>query len=91
MTFLFWNGNQNAKKKWKFEINVREHRRGNQKRTIQRNWQHRVHKTKKNKTSVYYRIFKRISFVLRRLNILCIKFKIIGGLYNNTVHPDVFY
>jgi hypothetical protein len=33
MTFLFWNGNQNAKKKWKFEINVREHRRGNQKRT----------------------------------------------------------
>jgi len=28
-------------------INVREYRRGNQKRTIQRNWQHRVHKTKK--------------------------------------------
>jgi len=31
-------------------INVREYRRGNQERTIQRNWQHRVHKTKKNKT-----------------------------------------
>jgi hypothetical protein len=31
-------------------INVREHRRGNQKRKIQRNWQHRVHKMKKNKT-----------------------------------------
>ena len=26
-------------------INAREHRRGNQKCTIQRNWQHRVHKT----------------------------------------------
>jgi hypothetical protein len=31
------------------QINVREYRRGNQKWTIQRNWQHRVHKTKKNK------------------------------------------
>ena len=30
-------------------INVREYRRGNQKLTIQRNWQHGVHKTKKNK------------------------------------------
>ena len=29
-------------------INVREYRRGNQKRTIQRNWQHRIHKAKKN-------------------------------------------
>jgi hypothetical protein len=27
----------------------RENRRGNQELTIQRNWQHRVHKTKKNK------------------------------------------
>jgi len=27
-------------------INVREYRRANQKRTIQRDWQHRVHKTK---------------------------------------------
>jgi hypothetical protein len=33
-----------------YTINVREYRRGNQKRTIQRNWQHRVHKTKINKT-----------------------------------------
>jgi hypothetical protein len=30
--------------------NVRKHRRGNQGHTIQRNWQHRVHKTKKNNT-----------------------------------------
>jgi hypothetical protein len=30
-------------------INVKEYRRGNQKRTIRRNWQHRVHKKKKNK------------------------------------------
>jgi len=28
------------------EINLREYRRGNQEWTIQRNWQHRVHKTK---------------------------------------------
>jgi hypothetical protein len=27
------------------QINVREYRRGRKKRTIQRNWQHRVHKT----------------------------------------------
>jgi hypothetical protein len=33
----------------RLEINVREFRRGNQKWTIQRNWQHRVHKTKKTK------------------------------------------
>jgi len=26
------------------------YRRANQKRTIQRNWRHKVHKTKKNKT-----------------------------------------
>ena len=32
-----------------FKINVREYRRGKQKRTIERNWQHWVHKTKKNK------------------------------------------
>ena len=31
------------------QINVREYQRGNQKRTIHRNWQHRVHMTKKNK------------------------------------------
>ena len=31
-------------------IDVREYRRVNQKWTIQRNWQHRAHKTKKNKT-----------------------------------------
>jgi hypothetical protein len=29
------------------KINVREYRRANQKWTIQRNWQHRSHKTKK--------------------------------------------
>jgi hypothetical protein len=31
-----------------FLINVREYRRGNQKKEIQRNWQHRLHKTKTN-------------------------------------------
>ena len=29
------------------KINVQEYRRGSKKRPIQRNWQHRVHKTKK--------------------------------------------
>jgi len=32
-----------------FYINVKESRKGNQKWTIQRNWQYRVHKSKKNK------------------------------------------
>jgi len=32
------------------QISVREYRRGNQKWTIQRNWQHRVHKTRNNDT-----------------------------------------
>jgi hypothetical protein len=31
-------------------MNIREYRRGNQKWTIQRNWQDRVHKTKKSTT-----------------------------------------
>ena len=31
------------------QINDREYRRGNKERTIERNWQHRTHKTKKNK------------------------------------------
>jgi len=36
------------------ERNVREYRRGDQKWTIKRNWQHRVHKTKKNKTKTQH-------------------------------------
>jgi hypothetical protein len=32
------------------KINVREYRRGNQKWAIQRNWQHRIHKTQKRQT-----------------------------------------
>jgi hypothetical protein len=32
------------------EINIREYRRGDRKWIIQRNWQHSVHKTKKNTT-----------------------------------------
>ena len=34
--------------------NVREYRRGNQKWTIQRNYQHWVHKTKTNKTKTHF-------------------------------------
>ena len=34
--------------------NVREYRRGNQKWTIQRNWQHRVHNTKIHKNTTQY-------------------------------------
>ena len=37
------------------QINVREYRRGYQKWKIQRNWQHMVHKTKKNKTETIQR------------------------------------
>ena len=37
-------------------ITVREYRRGNQKWTIQRNWQNRVHKTNKNKTNTKYNV-----------------------------------
>ena len=33
--------------------NVTEHRRSNEKWTIQKNWQHRVHKTQKNKTKTH--------------------------------------
>jgi hypothetical protein len=36
------------------KINVREYRRGNQKWTIQRNWQHMTDKTKKNKTKAQH-------------------------------------
>jgi len=36
------------------QINVREYQRDNQKWTIQRNWQHRVHKRKKNKTKTQH-------------------------------------
>jgi hypothetical protein len=36
------------------ETNVRQYRKGNRKWTIQRNWQHRVHKTKKNKTKTQH-------------------------------------
>jgi len=35
-------------------VNIREDRRGNQKWTIQRTWQHRVHKTKTNKTKTQH-------------------------------------
>ena len=36
------------------QTNVREYRRDTQKWTIQRNWQHRVHKAKKNKTKLQH-------------------------------------
>ena len=38
------------KKTRPYDINVREHRSGNQKWTIQRNWHHWVHNTQKNTT-----------------------------------------
>jgi ferredoxin-like protein FixX len=46
------NGEENGQISKK--LNVREYRRDNQKRIIQRNWQHRVHKTKKNKTKTQH-------------------------------------
>jgi len=36
------------------KIKVRENRSGNQERTIQRNWQHTAHNTKKNKTKTQH-------------------------------------
>jgi len=38
-------------------INVREYRKGNQKWTIQKNWQHRVHKTKDNKKRTQHNMY----------------------------------
>jgi len=38
-------------------INVREYRRGNHKRTIQKNRQHGVHKTKKNKAKTQHNMY----------------------------------
>ena len=35
-------------------LKVREYRRGNQKRTIQRNWQRRVHKIKTSKAKIQH-------------------------------------
>ena len=37
-------------------INFREYRRGNQKWTIQRNWQHWVHKTKNTQHNMYWNV-----------------------------------
>jgi hypothetical protein len=37
-------------------INVREYRRGNHKRTIQRNWQQRRRKTKQKHNTIYIKI-----------------------------------
>jgi hypothetical protein len=34
-------------------LSVRKYRRGNQKGEIQRNWKHRVHKAKTNKTKTH--------------------------------------
>jgi hypothetical protein len=45
---VLWKRNDNL---WHSEINVREYRRDNQNWIIQRNWQHRVHKTKNNNMS----------------------------------------
>ena len=39
-----------------YKINVGEYRRGDKTWTIQRNWQHRVHKTKKNKAKTQHNI-----------------------------------
>jgi hypothetical protein len=66
---------------------------GNQTRIIQRNWQHRVHRTKINKTKTqHYRCWTPLTrrqtqitqtrhaakYVSRKLNILCIMLKIVA-------------
>ena len=44
-----------------YEIKVREYRRSNQKITIQRNWQHMVHKTKTNETKTRTLCYRKLS------------------------------
>ena len=52
-------------------MNVREYRRGIHKRLIQRNWQHRIHTTKKNKTKTQHDICQtQTSTVLRPAKII---------------------
>jgi hypothetical protein len=45
-------------------ISVRKYQSGNQKCTIQRNWHHRVHKTKKNRVKHHTKIFVYVPYVL---------------------------
>ena len=51
-------------------ISVRKYQSGNQKCTIQRNWHHRVHKTKKNRVKHHTKItaWKALSFVKPSVN-----------------------
>jgi len=56
-------GNQSHSSGDRLEINVRENRRGNKQWTIQRHWQHCVHKTqngdRQNKNKIQHRKLKR--------------------------------
>jgi len=45
------------------KISVREDRRGNQEKTIQRNWPHMLHKTKKNKAKTQHNTEKLATYV----------------------------
>jgi hypothetical protein len=50
-------------------INVREYRMGNQKLTIQRNRQHRSHKTKTNKTKTQHNIYRKCLSVTTEMDV----------------------
>jgi len=52
-----------------YKTNVREYRRDNQKWTIQRNWQRRVHKTKTNKTKTQHVVGHRYALPPQKKNV----------------------
>ena len=66
------------------KVKIREHRRGNQKWTIQRNWQHRVHNTKNNKTKTQHNVCWTPHYVNNTNNV----FKITWSLLQTTGGKD---
>jgi hypothetical protein len=68
-----WSGNQ------VFYINVREYRKDNQIWTIQINWQHRVYKTKTNKTKTQHIMCWNTT--IRKQTIVCIYFQQIQTIH----------
>jgi hypothetical protein len=53
------------------EIHVREYRRDNYQWTIQRNWQHRAHKTKKDTAKTHDPSYKQLEIKTYPTSFLC--------------------
>ena len=60
------------------QINATEYQRGNNKWTIQRNWQHSVHKTTKNKTKIQHNMYW-TSLYTNNVNNTCTLLQTTGG------------